>query len=135
MTGLSAVCPDRVGIVHLNGKRRERGGVSSDGHADEKYASANTRRRQKGEHDVQPRVKADLAARGSGCDLLARRGEARLRHSVVLLVELKGDGIARLRGNICRLEGQNVRATNYNPVILGGGGRSGRGTGSGGSDA
>ena len=83
---------------------------------------------EKGEHDVQPRVKADLAARGSGCDFLARRGEARLCHGVVLLVELKSDGIARLRSNVCRLEGQNARATNYNLVILGGGGRGGRGS-------
>lgn len=71
-----------------------------------------------GKQDVQPRVKADLAARRSGGELLAGRGKAGLRDSVVLLVELKGDGVARLRGDIRGLEGQGAAADD-DLVVLG----------------
>jgi hypothetical protein len=73
---------------------------------------------------VQSRVKANLATCGSGCEHLARRSKTGFCHCVVLLVELKGDGVAGLGSNVCRLEGQYARATNYDPVILGGGGRA-----------
>jgi len=53
---------------------------------------------------------------------LARRGEAGLRDGVILLVELKGDGVSCLRGDVCGLEGQRA-ATDDDPVIL----RSGSG--------
>jgi len=71
-----------------------------------------------GKQDVQPRVKADLAARRSGGELLAGRGKAGLRDGVVLLVELKGDGVARLRGDIRGLEGQGAAADD-DLVVLG----------------
>jgi len=104
VAGLAAVRPDRRGIVHLDGVRRERGGVCTDRH--------------------EPRVKADLAACRIGGEHLARIGEAGLRDRVVLLVELKGNGVARLRGDIRGLEGQSG-ATNDDSVILRrGGGRS-----------
>lgn len=58
---------------------------------------------------------------------MARRGKGGLRDGVVLLVELKGDGVARLRGDIRGLEGQ-AAATNDDLVVLRSGGRrSGRG--------
>ena len=72
---------------------------------------------RRGKQDVQPRVKADLAARRSGGELLARRGKGGLRDGVVLLAELKGDGVARLRGDIRGLEGQGAAADD-DPVVL-----------------
>lgn len=63
------------------------------------------RKKKTGREDVQPRVKADLTACRTGGELLARIGEAGLRDCVVLLVELKGNGVARLRGDIRGVEG------------------------------
>ena len=74
------------------------------------------------EQDVQSRVKANLAARRSRREHLARSGEAGLRDSVILLVELKGDGVAGLRGDVRGLEGQSG-ATDDDFVILRGRGR------------
>lgn len=84
--------------------------------------------------DVQPRVKADLAACRSGGEHLARRGKAGLRDGVVLLVELKGDGVARLCGDVRGLEGQGTAADDDLVVLRRGGcrrgcRRSGRGCG------
>jgi len=83
-----------------------------------------------GKEDVQSRIKANLAACRSGGELLARGGKAGLRDGVVRLVELKGDGVARLRGDVCGLEGQ-ATAADDDPVVLRRGGcrRSGRGRG------
>ena len=86
------------------------------------------------EEDVQPRVEADLATCRTGGEHLTRIGEVGLRYGVVLLVELKGNGIARLRGNIRGLEGQGG-ATDYDSVILRRGGGRSRGCGSSGSCA
>lgn len=47
--------------------------------------------------------------RGSVCDGSARGLEGRLRHGVVLLVKLKGDGVTRMCGNVRRPEGQDSR--------------------------
>jgi hypothetical protein len=63
---------------------------------------------------------------GSVCERLARGGEARLRRGVIHLVELKRDGVTRLRGNVRRLEGQDVYPPNHDPVVMGTRGR-GRG--------
>lgn len=57
---------------------------------------------------------------------MARIGEAGLRDCVVLLVELKGNGVAWLRGDIRGLEGQSG-ATNDDSVVVRRGGGSGRG--------
>ena len=84
------------------------------------------------EEDVQLRVKAGLATCRTRRELLARIGEAGLRDCVILLVELKGNGVAWLRGDIRGLEGQSG-ATNNDFVILrrgGGGIRGSSGTGS-----
>ncbi len=70
------------------------------------------------DHHVQPRVEANLATCGSGCELLTRRSKAGLCDGVILLVELKGDGVAGLCGDICGLEGQNSCATNSDLVVL-----------------
>ena len=77
------------------------------------------KKREQGIEDVQSRVEANLAARRGRGEGLARRVEARLGRRVVLLVELKGDGVARLRGDICGLEGQ-AGATNDDPVVSSG---------------
>jgi hypothetical protein len=84
---------------------------------------------RKGIGDVQSRVKANLAARRSRRQGLARCVEAGLCRRVVLLVELKGDGVARLCGDICRFEGQGA-TTNDDPVVLSGASRSRGGSGS-----
>jgi len=89
VVALEAKYPDRFCVVHANGVRGELRGIGRDGH--------------------EARMEANLVVRGSVCDRSARRGEGRLRHGVVLLVELKGDGVTRLRSNVRRPEGQDGR--------------------------
>ena len=94
----------------------------------ERHVVLHERRRE--EEHVQPRVKADLAACRTSGEHLARIGEARLRDCVVLLVELKRNGVARLCSDIRGLEGQ-CGATNNDSVILRRGGGGVRGSSGG----
>jgi hypothetical protein len=55
VTGLTAVCPDRSGVVHLDGVGGERGGIGSDGHTIEKCKSGNVRRERSAPRTTQSR--------------------------------------------------------------------------------
>ena len=58
---------------------------------------------------------------------MARGGKAGLRGGMVLLMELKGDGVARLRGDVRGLEGQATAADDDLVVLRRGGCGRGRG--------
>lgn len=124
MTGLSTVRPDGCSlceertsviknnlivaakmthVVDLDSERREGGSVRGNGH--------------------EARVEADLASGRSVCELAAGLREVRLGHCVVLDLELEGDRVAGLRGDVRGVERDDAITADDDLVVLAGAGR------------
>lgn len=101
MTALSAVRPYGSSVVNSDVIRREGGGIICDRHESGIKSNLTAGRRQ-----------SQRAA--GGC-------ERRLSDSVVLLLELEGNHIANLRGDVGRVVEEFARSTNDNCVDLRGG--------------
>lgn len=66
---------------------------------------------------LQSGVKANLASSAGRCQGTARRIERALGNSMVLLVELEGDGIANSCSNVRRAVCQNIRTADNDLVV------------------
>jgi len=104
VAALSAVHPDRLGVIDLDGERRGSGRASTDGH--------------------EPGVESHLTRGGSQRQLPARYSERRLGGGMVCSQELEGDSVSWVGSDVGGCVDKPIRSTDGDDVIgRGGGGR------------
>ena len=115
VVGLSTVNPNCLGIIHGDGESGEVCNAIANGFAG-REGKVSWKRPLLRDSYSQSRSEASVQG-------LAWIGEGGLSGSMVLLMELEGDGVSWLSDNGVGLEREIVRATNDNTVVSGGGGR------------
>lgn len=119
MARLSAVNPNRVGVVHRDGEGRELSSVITDRFARREEKVRLKRPPAFEEGDSQSRIKATDQR-------LARVAEGGLSSGMVFLVELEGDCVSGLGNNGAGLERENTGTTDDNAMIGASAGSGGR---------